>query len=404
MALYSYEAFSKEGKKVRGTIDASSISSVKEQLTKQGLFPITISPTSSAMHYSIFSRIFRRGVTVKEKILFTKQLAILLKSGVPLLQAIELLTEQFKGQLRTILVNVKDDIKEGIPLADALKKYPRTFETIYIQLVRAGEASGQLETILERLTEYLERREELAKQIRGALQYPLMQLIVAGLVVGILLTFVVPQMTENFIAQGKELPGPTQFLVNISNFITGHYFILIGSLLIFVSLFMYWRSTPKGAYILDKIKLRLPLIKYLSKTNAVVQFSYTLGMLLEGGVHLSEALDIVVKIIDNRILADALNKARDKIVKEGKIAEYLEQTGIFPPIAIYLIKTGEQTGQLDSMLLVVAKNYEEELKELTNRLTALLGPIMLIVMAVIVGFIVLAVALPIMQMSQLAGI
>lgn len=404
MALYSYEAFSKEGKKVRGTIDASSISSVKEQLTKQGLFPITIFPTSSAMHYSIFSRIFRRGVTVKEKILFTKQLAILLKSGVPLLQAIELLTEQFKGQLRTILVNVKDDIKEGIPLADALKKYPRTFETIYIQLVRAGEASGQLETILERLTEYLERREELAKQIRGALQYPLMQLIVAGLVVGILLTFVVPQMTENFIAQGKKLPGPTQFLVNISNFITGHYFILIGSLLIFVSLFMYWRSTPKGAYILDKIKLRLPLIKYLSKTNAVVQFSYTLGMLLEGGVHLSEALDIVVKIIDNRILADALNKARDKIVKEGKIAEYLEQTGIFPPIAIYLIKTGEQTGQLDSMLLVVAKNYEEELKELTNRLTALLGPIMLIVMAVIVGFIVLAVALPIMQMSQLAGI
>ncbi|MGB8367579.1 MAG: type II secretion system F family protein, partial [Candidatus Babeliales bacterium] len=377
---------------------------VKEQLAKKGLFPISISPTSPITRYGIFSRIFRRNVTVKEKILFTKQFAILLKSGVPLLQSIELLTDQFEGQLRLILVNIKDDIKEGIPLADALKKYPRVFSTIYVQLVRAGEASGQLETILERLTEYLERREELAKKVRGALQYPLMQLIVAGLVVGILLTFVVPQMTENFVAQGKTLPGPTQFLVNISSFITGHYFILIGSLLIFILLFMYWRSTPKGAYILDSIKLRLPLIKYLSKTNAVVQFSYTLGMLLEGGVHLSEALDIVVQIIDNRILADALNKARDKIVKQGKIAQYLEQTGIFPPIAIYLIKTGEQTGQLDNMLLIVAQNYEEELKELTNRLTALLGPIMLITMAVIVGFIVLAVALPIMQMSQLAAV
>ncbi len=404
MALYSYEAFSKAGKKIHGVIDASSISSVKEQLAKQGLFPITISPTSPIARYGILGRIFRRSVTVKEKILFTKQLAILLKSGIPLLQAIELLTDQFEGQLRIILVNVKDNIKEGISLADALKKYPRVFETIYIQLVRAGEASGQLEIILERLTEYLERREELAKKVRGALQYPLMQLVVAGLVVGILLTFVVPQMTENFVAQGKKLPGPTQFLVTISNFITGHYFILIGSLIALVSLFMYWRSTPKGAYALDKLKLRLPLIKYLSKTNAVVQFSYTLGMLLEGGVHLSEALDIVVQITDNRILADALNKARDKIVKQGKIAQYLEQTGIFPPIAIYLIKTGEQTGQLDSMLLTVAQNYEEELKELTDRLTALLGPLMLIVMAVIVGFIVLAVALPVMQMGQLAGI
>ncbi len=404
MALYSYEAFSKAGKKIQGVIDASSISSVKEQLANQGLFPIMISPTSSIAQFGILAKIFRRSVTIKEKILFTKQLAILLKSGVPLLQAIELLTDQFDGQLRIILVNVKDDVKEGISLADALKKYPHVFETIYIQLVRAGEASGQLETILERLTEYLERREALAKKIRGALQYPLMQLIVAGLVVTILLTFVVPQMTENFIAQGKKLPGPTQFLITISNFITGHYFILIGSLSILVSLFMYWRSTPKGAYTLDKLKLRLPLIKYLSKTNAVVQFSYTLGMLLEGGVHLSEALDIVVQIIDNRILADALNKARDKIVKQGKIAEYLEQTEIFPPIAIYLIRTGEQTGQLDNMLLTVAQNYEEELKELTDRLTALLGPLMLIIMAVIVGFIVLAVALPIMQMSQLAGI
>ena len=404
MALYSYEAFSKDGKKVRGVLDAPTLARVKEQLAKQGLFPITIEPAREEARYGFFRRLFVRGVTMKDKILFTKQLAVLLKSGVPLLQAVELLIDQFERRMRGILVAVKDDLKEGIAFADALKKYPRVFETIYVQLVRAGEASGQLEVILERLTEFLERREALAKKVKGALQYPMMQLVVAGIVVTILLTFVVPQMAQNFAAQDRALPGPTQFILAVSDILTSYYLVIIIFLIIVVAAFRYWRGTPGGARKLDQIKLRLPLIKYLSKTNAIVQFSYTLGMLLEGGVHLSEALDIVVQIIDNRILADALNEARDKIIKQGKIAQYLEQTKIFPPIATYLIRTGEQTGELDTMLLTVAQNYEKEVIELTDRLTGLMGPIMLIVMAVVVGFIVLAVALPIVQSIDLAGI
>lgn len=404
MALYSYEAFSKDGKRVRGTIDAPTLNSVKEQLTKQGLFTIRIEPAAEEARYGFFRRMFIRGITPKDKIMLTRQLAVLLKSGVPLLQAIELLIDQFEGRMHSILVAVKDELKEGIALADALKKYPKVFETIYVQLVRAGEATGQLEVILERLTDYLERRAALAKKIKGALQYPLMQLIVAIGVVVILLIYVVPQMAQNFAMQERELPGPTKFIVTVSDFLTGHYLIIIVMLTILVASYRYWVGTPDGARTLDKIKLRLPLVKYLSKTNAVVQFSYTLGMLLEGGVHLSEALDIVVRIIDNRILADAIGKARDKIIKEGKIAQYLKQTKMFPPIATYLIQTGEQTGELDTMLLTVAKNYEEDLIEITDRLTALLGPIMLIVMAVVVGFIVLSVALPIFQSIDLAGI
>lgn len=404
MALYSYEAFSKDGKRVHGVLDASSIARVKEQLAKQGLFPIKIEPAREEARYGLLRRLFMRGVTIKTKILFTKQFAILLKSGVPLLQAIELLIDQFEGRMRTILVAIKDDIKEGIALADALKKYPRVFETIYVQLVRAGEASGRLEVVLERLTDYLEKREALAKKVKGALQSPMMQMGVVAIVVTILLTFVVPQMAQTFAAQDRELPGPTQFILAVSNFLTSYYLFISIVLLVVVSAFRYWKATPAGAYRLDQIKLRLPLVKYLSKTNAVVQFSYTLGMLLESGVHLSEALDIVVQIIDNRILADALRQARDNIVKQGKIAQYLQQTNVFPPIAIYLIRTGEQTGELDTMLLTVAQNYEKEVEELTDRLTGLMGPIMLILMAVIVGFIVLAVALPIVQSIDLANI
>ena len=403
MALYSYEAFSKDGKKVTGVIDAPTAGALKEQLVKQGLFPIKIESATGQEGAGILSRLFAKKISVKDKILFSKQLAILLKSGVPLMQAIELLTEQFEGQMRTMLVRVKDDIKEGTALAQALGKYPHVFEKLYIQLVRAGEATGKLDTILERLTVYLERREELSKKISGAMQQPIIQLVVAIIVVVVMVTQVVPKMAENFASQKTALPGPTQFILSLSHFMINYFWVIIIGLIGSISLFKFWKSTPTGGRQWDQLKLKLPLIKYLSKTNAVVQFSYTLGLLLEGGVHISEALDIVVSIIDNRVLATAISKARDNIVKEGKIAEYLQQTGMFPPIAIYLIKTGEQTGELDTMLLTVAENYEKDYVELIDRLTGLISPLMLVVMAGIVGFIVMAVALPMMKQMENIG-
>lgn len=404
MALYTYEAFSAEGKMIRGTIDASSLASVKEQLVNQKLFPTRIELAHLEAGGNFITRLFKKGVTMKEKILFTRQLSVLLKSGVALLQAVELLVDQFDSQLRSMLVNIKDDLKQGVSFADALAKFPRTFETIYIQLVRAGEASGKLDMILERLTQYLERREFLAKKVKSVVQEQLMNIGIIGLIVIGLLTFVVPQMAENFAASGKELPTPTQILLNISNFITSHFLIIIAFLIAFVSLYTYWSSTPRGAQLVDTIRLKIPIIGFLSRINAVVQFSYTLGLLLEGGVNLAEALDIVVQIIDNRILKEALSKARDKIIKQGKISQYLKETKIFPPIATYLIETGEQSGQLDAMLLGVAKNYEDEITELTDRLTTVLKPIIFITTGIIVGCIIIAIALPIMQMGDVAGI
>lgn len=403
MALYAYEAFSREGKKVKGSVDAPSLQAVKDHLVRQGLYPISVILAHERKE-NFFLRLFQRGVSVKEKILFTKQLRILLKSGVQLVPAFELLLDQFEGKMHEILVIIKDNLKEGASLADSLRKFPKIFETIYIQLVKAGEASGNLERILARLTQYLERRELISKKVSSALRMPMIQLGVAILVVIVMLIFVVPQLSEVFASQGQELPGATKMLISMSNFMTDHYLLLIFTVLFAILGYQYWKATPSGAYKLDKLKLKIPLIKHLSKTNAVVQFSYTLGMLLEGGVHLPEALDVVVKIVDNRILSDALRQARDNIVKQGKIAQYLKQTNIFPPIAIYLIETGEQSGELDSMLLTVAQTYEEETLELTDRLTAALGPIMLLVMSVVIGFIVLSIILPITQMGNLAGI
>lgn len=404
MALFFYQAFSKDGKKITGTIDASSMQAAKEQLSKQGIYPIVVTPSSQEELVPWYKRLFQKNATVKDKILFTKQLAVLLKSGVPLLQALELLIEQFEGPARQMLVNIKDEVKEGSSFADALKKYPKTFDNIYVQLVRAGEASGKLEVILDRLTAYLERRAAIRKRVRAALTGPIIQMVVAVLVVSVLLIKVVPSMAEAFTSQGKALPIPTQILLSISQIFTRYYLVVIILIILLVVGLRWWKSTAAGARIIDQIKLKLPIVRYFTKTNAVIQFSYTLGMLLEGGVNLAESLDIVVNIIDNRILADALREARDKIIKQGKITQYLKQTGLFPPIATYLISTGEQTGQLDAMLLTVAKNYEEDLGEYADSLSAKLGPILLIVMALIVGFIIVSLMLPMIQLGDLESL
>lgn len=401
MALYSYQAYSKEGKKITGSLDAPSESSVRDQLVRMGLYPIVINLAKEGVQLPWYKRIFAKKVTLKDKILFTKQLSVLLKSGVPLLQSLELLVDQFPGQFRSILIDIKDGIKEGRSFADGLSKYPKVFENIYIQLVRAGEASGKLEVILDRLTQYLERQAELRKKVTGALSYPLIQLGFIGVIVIGLMVFVVPTISETFEQAGTTLPTSTRFIMAVANFLTNYYLAIIGTIIGLYILFRYWKRTATGARLLDKIKLKIPIVKFFARTNAIVQFSQTLGMLIEAGVNLAESLDIVVRIIDNRILSDALRQARDKIIKEGRISDYLKQTNIFPPIAIYLINTGEQTGQLDFMLLTVAKNYETELIEYADSLTAKIQPIMLIVMAVTVGFIMIAIVTPMMNMSGL---
>jgi len=405
MALYLYQGFSKDGKKVAGQLDAPSEGGVRELLQRQGIYPVSIIPAHKVVaRGSFLSNLFSTGVSLKEKLLFTKQLSVLLRSGVPLLQALDLLDDQFTGQLHSILVSIKDGIKEGNSLADGLKRYPQVFENIYVQLVRAGEASGKLEIILDSLVKYLESKEAMEKKIRDALRGPLINLGIIFIVTLFLVTRVVPTLASSFTqGGGAQLPLPTKILMTISDFIINQFILLTIIVTSSVLGFLYWKSTAQGAYQLDRFKLQLPIVGFFSRTNAIVQFSSTLGMLLEAGVRLSEALEIVCDIVENRVLKNALQEAKDKIIKQGKIAQYLKQTTIFPPIATYLISTGEESGKLDSMLLEVAKNYEKDLAEKADGLSSSIEPLMLVLMAFIVGFIVIAVALPMMSMGNVLG-
>jgi type II secretory pathway component PulF len=406
MALYNYQAFKRDGSPARGTMDAASLQEVKAKLARMGLFPSSITRAREEQQVSVFKMVtnwFQPTIAVEDTIFFTKQLSVLLKAGVPLLQAMELLTEQTEKSLQRIVIDLKDTIKEGKSLADGLESYPKVFDITYVQLVRAGEASGRLEVILDRLVFYLERNEEMRKKVSGAMRTPLIQLAVICVVVMILLVKVFPEITKAFVSQGFELPLITRILIGASTAVTHYYLIVAAVIAALVSLFYWWKSTERGARLWDALLLKLPLVGYFIRMRAVVQFSSTLGMLVEGGVHLPEALEIVCKIIDNRILVDALREARDKIIKQGNISLYLRNTGLFPPVALYLIRTGEESGQLGQMLLTVAQTFDREVNERADKLSESLGPVMVVVMGLIVGIIVLAIGQPIMQMSDIAG-
>lgn len=403
MPLFHYESFSRRGTKVKGTLDASSLQAAKDILQGQGLMPIKIVEISGVGGASFFASLFEKKVDLKTLILFTRQLSVLLKSTVPLLQALELIIEQFDDPFRRVLITIKDGVKSGEPFAKELSRYPQIFTNVYVQLVRAGEASGKLDVILLRLTDYLEKSAETKRKVSKAMTTPMITLSFAALVVIGLLVGLVPKVKEILTREGAELFLPTEIMLAMSNGIINHYQLLIVLVVGAGILFSYWKSTKAGKLKLDELALRLPVVSYFSKTKAVIQFSKTLGMLLESGVNLSEALDIVCNIVENTVLIKKLNEARDKIIKEGKIAKYLKDTGIFPHIASYMISTGEQSGKLAEMLLTVGEDYDVELNELSGKLTETINPLMTVVMGLIVIFIMAAIFVPIMTMSNISG-
>ena len=394
MPLYSYQAYSKQGKKISGTIDAQGLGNAKDLLVKRGLYPISIAAASAGSGRSIWSMLTSRSVSQKDLIFFTKQLGILLSSGIPLSNAFDLLVDQSEGKLKNIVMEIRDNIREGKSLAESLAQYPKVFESIYIQLVRAGEASGKLEVILKRLQDYLEKRAEIKKKIGAALRGPLIQLGIIFIAVVVLLTFVVPQLAGMFTSQGKALPWSTQLVMNASSFIQNYYIFIIAAAIGAFVLFRSIIATKSGKEAYDSLLLKIPIVGFFTRMNAIVQFSRTLGMLIEGGVNLSEALSIVTSITTNMVLKKALIEAKENIIKQGKIAEYLRQTNIFPPVAIYLINTGEQSGNLDAMLTSVGQYYERELDDYATSLTEKINPALMLIMAVSVGFILLSIVQP----------
>lgn len=405
MAFYYYQAFSKDGKKVTGQMEALNQQQVRTNLSLKGLYPVTVVlKKTSNENDNFFIRLFTPKMSLKDKIFFTKQLSLLLKSGIPLNDSLSLMLEQVPSYMIMMINKMRSQLSEGISFANILELYPSSFPPLYIQLVRAGEASGQMEKVLNRLADFLEEQDTFNKAVKGAVRGPLLQIGLVFVIAGFLLTFIVPKITEVFMSMGgKKLPGLTLAVMAVSDALINNYIIISLVALIIFSLYYSWKITVSGKYTLDVIKLKLPLISYFTKMKAIIEFSQTLGLLLESGVNITEALDIVVQITENQILVTALKKARDNIIKQGRVGEYLQKTNLFSSVAIHLISTGEQSGALDVMLNQVGKHAQDELTEFSTGLTSLLNPLSMLLMALVVGTIIIAIMGPLTQMSSMAG-
>lgn len=396
MPYYRYEALDRTGRNKSGTCEASSVQGVQAQLRSKGLMPYEIRLTSVTDDSSGFSigQLFERPIDMKTVLVFTKQLGVLLKSGVPLLQAIELLADQFDGRFHRVLIAIKDDLSSGKAFAVALGRHSKIFSSVYVQLVRAGEASGKLENIMQRLHDYIASTQETKQRIKKAMMYPLFMIGFAIVLTIGMLVFLVPMFVEMFDDLKIKPEAVTELLMSASEFLRSNWAYLLAGVIITVIGVYIWQRTASGKKTLDKLVLTLPFTRYFAKTSVVVQFSKTLGMLLASGVNLAEALDIVCNIVDNSVLVETLKGARDNIIKQGKIAYYLEQTKIFPPIASYMIRTGEQSGELSQMLLTVGHDYEVTLIDIIDRSVSKINPIMLVVIGGVVVLMIIGVFLP----------
>ena len=406
MPVYEYTALDIKGKTISGIIDADSSRSALQKLRASKTYPVSIEEvhdTAAIKAPKTFSvlRPFTR-VKPQEVSMMTRQLATLLGAGLPLVPAIAALTSQTRSQsFKKMLAKIKDSIVEGNSFARSLSLFPGTFSALYINMVTAGETSGALEIVLERLADITEKQQALKNRIRSAMAYPILMSLIGVLVLFLLLTFIVPNITSIFTDMNQTLPAPTLFLIRISDIFKIYWWIILIGIAAAVLILRRINKTVKGGYVFDKIKLQLPRLGLLTKKLAVARFSRTLGSLLENGVSMLPALGIVKNIVGNALIADAIEDASKEVSKGKGLGSALAESKIFPDLSIQMIQVGEQSGKLEEMLNKVAEVFENEVEGSIMTMTSLLEPVMILMMAVIVGFIVLSICLPIFEMSQL---
>jgi len=406
MPVYEYTALDIKGKTISGIIDADSSRSALQKLRASKTYPVSIEEvhdTAAIKAPKTFSvlRPFTR-VKPQEVSMMTRQLATLLGAGLPLVPAIAALTSQTRSQsFKKMLAKIKDSIVEGNSFARSLSLFPGTFSALYINMVTAGETSGALEIVLERLADITEKQQALKNRIRSAMAYPILMSLIGVLVLFLLLTFIVPNITSIFTDMNQTLPAPTLFLIRISDIFKIYWWIILIGIAAAVLILRRINKTVKGGYVFDKIKLQLPRLGLLTKKLAVARFSRTLGSLLENGVSMLPALGIVKNIVGNALIADAIEDASKEVSKGKGLGSALAESKIFPDLSIQMIQVGEQSGKLEEMLNKVADVFENEVEGSIMTMTSLLEPVMILMMAVIVGFIVLSICLPIFEMSQL---
>jgi general secretion pathway protein F len=407
MPVYEYIALDGRGHRLRGIIDAASAVGARQKLRETRIFPIDLRESSDQKKENITARKALEGfsgkVGMREMSIMTRQLATLLGAGLPLVPSLTVLVSQTTHpRLKKTLAQIREDVNEGNSLTGSLSRHPGIFPPFYINMIRAGEASGTVNLVLDRLADFSESQQTLKTRIRSALAYPIFMFLIGGLVLFFLVAFVVPNITRIFQEMHQTLPGITLLLIAVSRFLQLFWWAILLAAVVGITAVRYAiTQTERGRQLWDRIKLTAPLFGPVNRKMAVARFSRTLGTLLQSGVPLLNAMEIVRNVVDNRLIADDLQNAGREVEEGQPLSTSLARRGFFPPMVIEMIAVGEQSGNLEPMLYRVADSYEREVEAHILMMTSLLEPAMVLLMGLIVGFIVVSILLPIFEMNQL---
>jgi type IV pilus assembly protein PilC len=395
MPTFAYSARPASGGDIQsGEIELPTKDDVLAYLHKQKMIPVSVREKQKALNLT-----FGSGVKTRDIVIFTRQFATMINSGLPLVQSLDILAEQTENPaLRKTIQETLYDVESGHTLADAMSKHPKVFTELFTNMVAAGEAGGILDTILLRLATFLEKNDALVRKIKGAMVYPAVIFSVAGGAVIILLIFVIPTFQTMFEAAGIPLPLPTRLVIAMSQILFGYWWAIGAGVAAFIFAFRSFVATSQGRLVMDKLLLNLPILGDMQRKAAVARFTRTLGTLVSSGVSILEGLEITAKTAGNRVIHDAVMGSRASIAGGETIAGPLKESGVFPPMVVQMINVGEQTGGLDEMLTKIADFYDEEVDAAVETLLSAMEPIFIVFLGAIVGGMIVAMYLPIFDM------
>jgi general secretion pathway protein F len=407
MPIFEYRGLTRDGKNTKGVVDADNLRTARAKLKKDGIFVVDLKDKKKASDTSNKKKRGGNGgsVSVKDLALMTRQLATLIRANIPLVDSLAAVSEQVENvTLREAIADCKNMVNEGSTFNKSLAKYPNIFNNIYVSMCEAGEMSGTLDTILIRLAEFTEAQNELRSKVKGALTYPVIMLVVTMGLLSFLFIFVIPKMVAVFESfPSLQLPWYTEAIIAFSGIMVNYWwmFLILGAFAYMA--FTNWKKSPAGRKRWDAISLKLPVFGEMNRMVAVARFTRTLATLLTGGVPMLNAMQIVRNVVDNEILAMAVDDARGNISEGESIAGPLKKSGQFPPIVIHMVNIGEKTGELENMLIQVSDAYDFQVKNKLETVTGLMGPVVLILMGFAIGVIVFSVMIPMFELTNVSG-
>ena len=410
MPVYQYRGYRANGASATGIVDAENPKVARLKLRKGGVFPTEMeeqkgagkSFTTHSSRQPISGGVRSAALTVNDVALMTRQMATLLVAGLPLVDSLGVLMDQTeKKSIKSLLADIREAVRGGVSYSAVLEQYPKDFSPIYVHMVRAGESSGALDQILFRLAEFLEKQLALKNKVTNAILYPAIMLVVGTVILFFLVTFVVPKITAVFLHSKQALPWPTVVLMEVSRFCADYWMVILGFILATIWMMRRLLRTEPGRLVRDRVVLKVPLIGQVARMVSISRLASTLATMLSSGVQLLDALDVSRRVMNNRVLEQAVEEARQNIREGETIAEPLKRSGEFPPLVTHMIAVGEKSGEMEEMLRRIGQIFDGEVDRVITRFTSLLEPVMIVVMGVIVLFIVVAILLPIFEMGQM---